>query len=372
MSRFMNPDLIDLDRYTPGEQPQDMKYIKLNTNESPYPPSPLVLEAVNANEAVNLRLYSDPESRKLKQALADRYGVKSENLFLSNGSDDILNFAFLAFAGGGKKPNPECSDSETRKVWYADITYGFYSVFAALHGIKAVEIPLKENFSMDPEDYCNLEACGGLICIANPNAPTGMTLTQDAIEAILQSNPDKVVLIDEAYVDFGAQSVLPLIEKYDNLLIVQTFSKSRSMAGARLGFAFAQSSLIEDLETIKYATNPYNINRLTTAAGIAAISSDEYFTQNCKQIMETRAWTKTALEELGFSVLPSMANFLFARCDTLSGMEIYQKLKAKGILVRHFTAPRIKDFNRITIGTRSEMETLIHTLKEILTENTTN
>lgn len=355
----MNPDLKNLERYVLGEQPQDMKYIKLNTNESPYPPSPLVLAAVNAEETANLRLYSDPESRNLKQALADRYGVKSENVFLSNGSDDILNFAFLAFAGGGK-----------RSVWYPDISYGFYSVFAALHGIAAVEVPLKEDFSIDPADYCKLNSQNGLICIANPNAPTGLTLNLEQIERILKANPDKVVLIDEAYVDFGAQSALPLMDMYDNLLIVQTFSKSRSMAGARLGFAFARAELIEDLETIKYSTNPYNINRLTTAAGIAALSSDRYFMDNCKKIMETRAWTKTALEELGFTVLPSSSNFLFARCDRMSGMEIYQRLKAEGILVRHFTTPRIQDFNRITIGTRRDMETLVKTLQKILKEKT--
>ena len=358
MSKFMNPALSGLETYTPGEQPQDMKYIKLNTNESPYPPSPQVLAAVNPQEAADLRLYSDPENRALKQSLAARYGVEPENVFLSNGSDDILNFAFLAFAGG--------EAGTGRKAWFPDITYGFYPVFTDLHHLEAVQIPLKDDFSIDPADYCNLGTDGGMICIANPNAPTGLTLSLKQIEGILKANPDKVVLIDEAYVDFGAQSALPLIRQYENLLVVQTFSKSRSMAGARLGFAFAQAALIEDLETIKFSTNPYNINRLTNAAGLAALASDSYFSENCSRIMETRSWTKAALEELGFTVLPSAANFLFARAAGLSGMEVYRQLKAKGILIRHFEKPRIADFNRITIGTREEMETLIDTIREII------
>lgn len=371
MSKFMNPALSGLEVYTPGEQPQDRKYIKLNTNESPYPPSPEVLAAVNAREAADLRLYSDPESRGLKQALAARYDVEPENVFLSNGSDDILNFAFLAFAAGESGTSSSNSNgiaAAGRKAWFPDITYGFYPVFADLHRIEAVQIPLKEDFSIDPADYCVLGAGGGLISIANPNAPTGLTLTLRQIEDILRANPDKVVLIDEAYVDFGAQSALPLIRQYENLLIVQTFSKSRSMAGARLGFALAQASLIQDLETIKFSTNPYNINRLTSAAGIAALASDTYFEENCEKIMKTRHWTKAALEDLGFTVLPSAANFLFARADNLSGMEVYQQLKARGILIRHFEKTRIRDFNRITIGTRQEMETLIENIKEILKE----
>ena len=381
MSKFMNPALSGLEVYTPGEQPQDRKYIKLNTNESPYPPSPEVLAAVNAREAADLRLYSDPESRGLKQALAARYGVEPENVFLSNGSDDILNFAFLAFAAGESGTGSTGSIGSTgssvinnsndiaaagRKAWFPDITYGFYPVFTDLHRIEAVQIPLKEDFSIDPADYCVLGAGGGLISIANPNAPTGLTLTLRQIEDILRANPDKVVLIDEAYVDFGAQSALPLIRQYENLLIVQTFSKSRSMAGARLGFALAQASLIQDLETIKFSTNPYNINRLTSAAGIAALASDTYFEENCEKIMKTRHWTKAALEDLGFTVLPSAANFLFARADSLSGMEVYQQLKARGILIRHFEKTRIRDFNRITIGTQGEMEAMIAALREIL------
>ena len=357
MSRYLNPGLAGLESYTPGEQPRDMKYIKLNTNESPYPPSPEVLSAVNSGEAELLRLYPDPEATVLKDALAARYGVSRENIFLSNGSDDILNFAFLAFAAGG------------RKVWFPDISYGFYQVFADLYGINAVQVPLREDFTVDPSDYCSLPDVGGLICIANPNAPTGLTLNSGQIEDILKSNMDKVVLIDEAYVDFGADSALPLTKKYDNLLVVQTFSKSRSMAGARLGFAAADSQLIEDLDKIKYSTNPYNINRLTMAAGVAALKSDGYFMDNCRRIMEARAYADSELKKLGFSVIPSAANFIFAKSDRIDGGRLYRELKSKGILIRHFDKERISDYNRITIGTREEMEAMLEKIKEILEED---
>ncbi len=357
MSRYLNPALFSLKSYTPGEQPTEMKYIKLNTNESPYPPSPEVLVAVNEKEAALLRLYPDPEGSALKQALADRYNVKKVNTFLANGSDEILNFAFLAFAAGG------------RKAWFPDISYGFYQVFADLYGIPAVKIPLTEDFSVDYKSYCVLSDKGGLICIANPNAPTGLTLSLAQIEEILKANPDKVVLIDEAYVDFGAESALNLTEKYENLLVVQTFSKSRSMAGARFGFAAASPALIEDLEKIKYSTNPYNINRLTMAAAIAALKSDSYFEANCRKIMETREYASSELRKSGFSVLPSLANFLFVKSDFIGGEKLYQVLKKKGILVRHFEKERICEYNRITIGTQEEMETLLAKIKEILKED---
>lgn len=357
MSKYLNAALASLESYTPGEQPTDMKYIKLNTNESPYPPSPEVLAAVNEKEAELLRLYPDPEGSALKQALADRYNVKKANIFLANGSDEILNFAFLAFAAGG------------RKAWFPDISYGFYPVFADLYGISAVKFPLTEDFSVDYKSYCALPDKGGLICIANPNAPTGLVLSLAQIEEILKANPDKVVLIDEAYVDFGADSAVKLAETYENLLVVQTFSKSRSMAGARFGFAIGAPELIEDLEKIKYSTNPYNINRLTMAAAIAALKSDSYFEDNCRKITETREYTASELRKSGFSVLPSLANFLFVRSDCIGGEKLYQALKAKGILVRHFEKERISDYNRITIGTRKEMETLVAKIQEILKED---
>lgn len=350
MSRFLNSKYTELEVYTPGEQPRDMKYIKLNTNESPYPPSPAVLAVVNADQAELLRLYSDPECKNLKNSIAKLYGVNPENIYLSNGSDDILNFAFMAFTEGGKAAFPE-------------ISYGFYKVFAQLYGIECKKIPLREDFSIDPEDYCGL---GCFTVIANPNAPTGRTISLEDIEKILQTNPDNVVVIDEAYVDFGGQSCYPLIKKYKNLLVVQTFSKSRSMAGARLGFAFADEELIADLKRIKFSTNPYNVNRLTLAAGEAAISENDYYMENCRRIMETRDRTTAELENLGFTVIPSKANFIFAKSDKIGGQELYEELKKRGILIRHFSDPKIADYNRITIGTDDEMTVLVNTIKNIL------
>lgn len=353
MSKFLSKKYQSLESYTPGEQPRDMKYIKLNTNESPYPPSPGVLKAVNEREASLLRLYSDPECKNLKASVASLYGVEPENIFLSNGSDDILNFAFMAFA------------SDEFPAVFPEISYGFYEVFGDLHHVKYTKIPLKDDFSIDPEDYCNKNA---FIVIANPNAPTGRCLPVSDIEKIVKSNPDNVVLIDEAYVDFGGESCYPLIRKYKNLLVVQTFSKSRSMAGARLGFAFADKEIISDLIKIKYSTNPYNINRLTLAAGEAAIRENDYYKANCERIIRTRKYASEALTGLGFTVIPSQANFIFAKSDRIGGQELYDELKKRGILVRHFTAEKIKDFNRITVGTDEEMKVLIETIKNILEE----
>lgn len=353
MSRFLNSKYRNLEAYTPGEQPQNMKYIKLNTNESPYPPSPGVRAAVNAEEVSLLRLYSDPECRSLKAAISELYEVSPENVFLSNGSDDTLNFAFMAFA------------SAEAGAAFPEISYGFYKVFADLHGLKYNKIPLNDDFSIDPDKYCGLNC---FTAIANPNAPTGLTLSLAQIEKILESNPDNVVLIDEAYVDFGGQSCVPLTKKYKNLLVVQTFSKSRSMAGARLGFAIADADLIADLERIKYSTNPYSINRLTMVAGEAAIRENDYYMNNCKKIIETREWTEKELNKLGFKVISSKTNFLFAKSDRLSGQDIYEKLKSRGILIRHFSDTKIKDYNRITIGTPEEMERFISAVKDILEE----
>ena len=351
MSRFQSPMAARLTPYTPGEQPQDQAYIKLNTNESPFPPSPGVAKALSGREIDDLRLYSDPEARALKAALAEQYGLEPENVFVSNGSDEALNFAFLAFATDG------------RGVAFPDITYGFYPVFAALYGIPVMEIPLKEDLSLDIGDYL---ALGKTIVIANPNAPTGLALTRAQVETIVSANRDSVVVIDEAYVDFGAESAVPLIAQYDNLLVVQTFSKSRSMAGARLGYAMGNAALIADLETVKFSTNPYNVNRLTLRAGTAALREQAYYDANCQTIMATRARTKTALEKLGFFCTDSRANFLFARHAAVDGGTIYRELKAGGVLVRHFDAPRIRDFNRITIGTGEQMDTLIKKLEELL------
>lgn len=351
MSRFLNDRLQKIESYTPGEQPQDKKYIKLNTNESPYPPSKGVIKAITEAEIKDLRLYCDPECKKLKNALAECYNTEPENIFLSNGSDDILNFSFMAYGQSGAA--------------FPDITYGFYSVFAELYGIETEIIPLKEDFTIDIERFCGQNK---LVVIANPNAPTGIELSLDEIEKIVISNPDSIVLIDEAYVDFGGTSCAELTKKYKNLLCVGTFSKSRSMAGARLGFAIASKEIIADLEKIKYSTNPYNINRLTQIAGTKAIEENSYYMDNCKKICDTREYTVKELEALGFEVLPSKANFVFAKSDKINGEKLYLKLKENGVLVRHFTAERIKDFNRITIGSREEMEMFIKTVKEILGE----
>ena len=351
MSRFMSAAYRALEEYVPGEQPKERTYIKLNTNESPFPPSPATLDAINRAAAEKLCLYSDPESRDLKAGLASLYGVAQDEVFVSNGSDDILNFAFMAF---GKDAG----------VAFPDITYGFYKVFAELHHLDTKILPLNEDFTIPKEA---LLGAGRMVVIANPNAPTGIALTLEEIEEIVASNPDNLVLVDEAYVDFGAESALPLLKKYDNLLVVQTYSKSRSMAGARLGFAFGSREIIKDLEKIKYSTNPYNVNRLTQAAGLAALSEDGYYKANCQRIIEAREWTREALVSLGFTVLPSYANFLFAKHERESGEYIYRALKENGVLVRHFTAFRIADYNRITVGTMEQMQTMVEILRNILT-----
>ena len=351
MSTFFSSYLANLSPYTPGEQPQDKKYVKLNTNESPYPPSPGVAAVLNSQEAADLRLYSDPECKELKKALAGYYGVAPENVYVGNGSDEALNFAFLAYATDG------------RGVAFADITYGFYPVFADLYHIPVQIVPLKADFSLDPKDYYGLNKT---IVIANPTAPTGLTLSRGEMEGIVKANPDSVVVVDEAYVDFGAESCVALTKQYSNLLVVQTYSKSRSMAGARLGYAIGNAELIRDLETVKFSTNPYNVNRLTLKAGAAAIVQQDYYTENCKKIMETRAYTKEQLEKLGFTVLDSKSNFLFAKKPGVDGGAIYRGLKDRGVLVRHFDKDPIRDYNRITIGTREQMDILLSKLEELL------
>ena len=350
MSRFFSEKYASLVPYTPGEQPKQLRCIKLNTNESPFPPSPLAVELA-AKAAEGFQLYSDPECRELVVAACDYYGVGKDEILFTNGSDEILNFAFMAFC-----------DKEHPAV-FPDITYGFYPVFADLNGIPYETIPLAEDFSLRVEDYVGIHKT---IFIANPNAPTGLTISLADIERIAASNPDNVVVIDEAYVDFGGESAVPLIRKYDNLLITQTFSKSRSMAGARLGFGIGCKELIGDLNTIKYSTNPYNINSATMAAGVGALKDREYFQRNCAAIAETRAWTTRQLRALGFRVIDSKANFVFAAAPDYSGQALYLDLKAKGILVRHFETPRLKDYNRITIGSREQMEALIAAIKELL------
>ena len=348
MSKFMHPRYQALSAYVPGEQPTDMAYIKLNTNESPYPPSKAVLSAISRKEAKKLKLYPDPACHTLKSALAKEFSAKEDQVFVSNGSDDILNFAFMAFAEKG--------------ATFPDITYGFYQVFSQLHGVQYQTIPLNADFSITPEAYYQRP---GLVVIANPNAPTGLLLSVSAIEEIVKQNPESVVLIDEAYIDFGGTSCAPLIQKYDNLLVVQTFSKSRSLAGGRIGFALGNAELISDLEKIKYSTNPYSINRLSLLAATAAVQSPAYYKKACQNIVATREYTKQELKKRGFLVTDSYANFLFVKKEGTNGAELYEKLRKKGILVRHFSKDAICDYNRITIGTKKQMKALLCALDAI-------
>lgn len=352
MSRFFSEKYSSLTPYTPGEQPRDQRYIKLNTNESPFPPSSIAQQRAK-EELDRLQLYSDPCCTALTAKAAQVLGIEEDEILFSNGSDEVLNFAFMAFC------------DESHPAIFPDITYGFYKVFARLNGIPYEEIPLKDDFTIAIEDYVNQSKT---IFIANPNAPTGICLSLEQIEAIVKSNPNNVVVIDEAYVDFGGESAIPLTKTYDNLLVIQTFSKSRSMAGARLGFAVGCKALIQDLNTIKYSVNPYNVNRMTMAAGLGALEDADYFRANCQKIINNRTWTTEALQELGFTVLPSTANFVFAKNNAIPGKELYLKLKARGILVRHFATPRLTDFVRVTIGSAEQMSAFISRTKEILEE----
>jgi len=350
MSKFFSEKYASLVPYTPGEQPRDMQYIKLNTNESPYPPSQKAQDLAS-EAAKRLHLYPDPECTALVNELASIYNVKPSQILLTNGSDEILNFAFMAFC-----------DSKTPAI-FADITYGFYKVFAQINCLPYVEVPLNDDFTLNKADYFNT---GKTVFIANPNAPTGLALSLDDIEEIVKANPNNVVVIDEAYVDFGAQSAVTLVNKYDNLLVTQTFSKSRSMAGARLGFGIGCEALINDLKTVKYSTNPYNINSMTMAAGLGCIKDEEYTVKNCNQIIETRQYTAKELKKLGFEMTESATNFLFCKHKDIDGGELYRKLKEAGVLVRHFDTDKLCQYNRITIGTRQQMDALIQKTKTIL------
>ena len=352
MSRFFSEKFASLTPYTPGEQPQDMQYVKLNTNENPFPPSEAAMRAAAA-ALRPLQLYSDPECRIVREKLAAIYGVHPDEVVVTNGSDEALNFCFMAFCDAG------CGAA------FPDISYGFYPVFAQVNGVPYTEIPLTADFSVNADDYCGV---GKTVFLANPNAPTGKALPRAEIERIVRSNPDSVVVIDEAYVDFGGESCVPLVHRYENLLVVQTFSKSRSLAGGRLGCAIGNRALISDINTLRYSTNPYNVNSATLALGAAILDDEATMRAHCAQIIETRAYTAAALRALGFEVLPSCANFLFARSPVVDGLALYEKLKARGVLVRHFTNPRIAQFNRITIGTREQMDALLDAVRAILEE----
>ncbi len=353
MSRFFSEKYKDLEPYVPGEQPKRGTMIKLNTNESPYPPSPKAVKAA-AKAAEDLELYSDPKCLAARETIAKLFGVESDMVICGNGSDDLLNFAAMAWCDGG------------RPLVSPEISYGFYPVIAELQRVAIKRIPLKKDFTIEPADYL---ASGGTVMIANPNAPTGLALSVSDIRVIVEGNPDVPVVIDEAYVDFGAESCAGLVKDYDNLLVIQTLSKSRSMAGGRFGFAIGDKALIKDLEAIRYSTNPYNVNSMTMAAACAALEDTGYTKECCQKIAETRERTAKELKELGFSMTDSKANFIFARHPSISGKDLFLRLREKWILVRHFDKPAIADYNRISIGTAEQMEALVAAAKEILEEN---
>ncbi|MCL2820225.1 MAG: histidinol-phosphate transaminase [Oscillospiraceae bacterium] len=354
MSRFLAKRFNMLEAYTPGEQPSNKKYIKLNTNESPYPPPETFSDAI-VNEFQKVNLYPNPDGNELIKKIAQLYKVKQENVIIGNGSDELLAFAFLAFFEDG--------------VIFPDITYGFYPVYAKLYDIPYTEVPLLDDLTINVNDYLSVNKN---IVLANPNAPTGIALKLPEIESIIKSNPGHIVIIDEAYVDFGADSAIPLTKKYENLIVMHTFSKSRSMAGARLAFAVASASVMEDMNKMKYSFNPYNVNRLTQVMGEAAIESEGIFIRNRENIISTRDYTKTRLKKLGFLMTDSMANFLFCKHPDIGGGELYQRLKKSGILVRHWSKQRIMDYVRITIGSEEQMDALIKAVEKILIEVRSN
>ena len=352
MSKYFSSKFASLEPYVPGEQPQDMSYVKLNTNESPFDPPKEVVPVIR-EAARSIRLYSDPESAELRQAIADYYGLEPENVMATNGSDEALNYAFMAFC------------DEEHPIVFPEITYGFYPVIAKLNNIPYETISLREDYTIDVREY---EGINKNICIANPNAPTGIALSLEEVEQIVRTNPDNIIIIDEAYVDFGARSAVPLLYRYDNLLVTQTFSKSRSLAGGRLGFILGAKDLIADMNTLRNASNPYNINRMTAKAGIVTLRENTYFRNSCQAIQFNRRYTSRALAALGFEILPSSANFLFVRSDRIGGEELYRKLKEKGVLIRHFSDPKISDWNRVTIGTKVQMDIFLAKVEEIFVE----
>ena len=340
--------------YVPGEQPKVQNLIKLNTNENPYPPSPKVAEALKAIDVDCMRLYPDPAASVLVKGIADFYQLQEDQVFVGVGSDDVLAMIFMTFFNS-KKP-----------ILFPDITYSFYDVWADMLRIPYETVPLTDDFTIRKEDY--FRENGGII-FPNPNAPTGVELGMQDVEAIIKANPDVIVVVDEAYVDFGAESALPLIEKYDNLLVVQTFSKSRGMAGMRIGYAMGNPVLIKYLNDVKYSFNSYTMNQTTIAAGAAAIRDVEYFRKTVKKVVETREWSKEELKKLGFSFEDSKSNFIFATHKSVPARKIFQALRERHIYVRYFEKPRIDNYLRITIGTREEMQTLFDFLKDYLTES---
>lgn len=339
--------------YVPGEQPKERNLIKLNTNENPYPPSPKVEQALREMNIDCMRLYPDPAAHLLVKAIADFYHLQEDQVFVGVGSDDVLAMTFMTFFNS-KKP-----------ILFPDITYSFYDVWADMLRIPYKTIPLKEDFTIEPEDY--FRENGGII-FPNPNAPTGVELPLIQIEKIIQANPDVIVVVDEAYVDFGAESALSLIDKYDNLLVVQTFSKSRGMAGMRIGYAVGNPVLIKYMNDVKYSFNSYTMDQTTIALGKAAVEDKEYFETTVNKVVETREWTKKELSRLGFVFGDSKANFIFASHKECPARELFVALRKANIIVRYFDKPRIDNYLRITIGTQEEMETLVRFLENYLSK----
>lgn len=357
MSKFWNDKIKEIEPYVPGEQPKDKKYIKLNTNENPYSPSEKVIEKIKSMNLEDLKLYPDPDVSELRKVIAEYFSKKideritKEQIFVGNGSDEVLALIFMTFFNKGDK------------VYYPDITYSFYPVYADLFDLKEVKIPLNKNFEIEIDKYFGVD---GHIIITNPNAPTSIALKLEEIEEIVKKNPNQLVVVDEAYVDFGAESAVKLVNKYDNVLVVQTFSKSRSFAGMRLGYAIGSGNIIEGLNRLKFSFNSYTIDRISIEAGIESFKDDDYFVKINAKIIETREKTVKKLKELGFKVLNSSANFIFISHNKVFAGDLYKQLKDNGILVRYFAKDRIDNYLRVTIGTDEEMEIFIEKLEKLL------
>ena len=357
MSKFWNDKIKEIEPYVPGEQPKDKKYIKLNTNENPYSPSAKVIEKIESMNLKDLKLYPDPDVSELRKVIAEYFSQKideritKEQIFVGNGSDEVLALIFMTFFNKGDK------------VYYPDITYSFYPVYADLFNVKEIKIPLNDNFEIEIQKYFRLD---GHIIITNPNAPTSIALKLNEIEKIVKNNPTQLVVIDEAYVDFGAESSMKLVNKYDNVLVVQTFSKSRSFAGMRLGYAIGSENIIEGLNRLKFSFNSYTVDRISIEAGIESFKDDDYFVKTNAKIIETREKTVKKLKELGFKVLNSSANFIFISHNKVFAGDLYKNLKDNGVLVRYFAKDRIDNYLRVTIGTDEDMEIFIEKLNKLL------
>ena len=353
MSIFLVDEYKDMEPYVPGEQPKDKPYIKLNANETSMPPSPKVFEAVSKSEIWNMSYYADPHCHDFRRAVAEVYGVTEDEVFVGNGADEVLSFVLMSFFRRGMK------------IYIPDITYGFYRTYAKTYGLDMEEIPVKDDFSIDIDDYMDLD---GDIILANPNNPTGLTIPVSDIEKLVKRNPDRMIIVDEAYADYSGETCLPLAVKYPNLVVVRTFSKSRNMAGTHIGFAISNKDIIEDMNKIKFSFNPFNLNSVTMAAGIAAVKDTDYLNECVSRIVANREAFKKDLENIGFKVIPSKANFVFCYHDAIDSGLLCEKLKEEGILTRHFADERLTKYLRITIGTRQEMEVVLIAIKEILNE----